>query len=193
MVPMMIIASVPLYNLMAVTLYTIYGDYEEGERLRGKAFVKKVVKGIVTNPIIIGIVCGLPFALLNVQFPTMVDKTLSSLANATAPLALLIVGADFEGAKAIKKLGLSVGATLIKLVVQPAIVLPIAIWLGFREQELVAIVVMLAAPTTVASYIMARSMKNDEVLAGSIVVLTTLLSSVTLTLIVYILRSLQYI
>jgi predicted permease len=123
----------------------------------------------------------------------MVDKTLSSLANATAPLALLIVGADFEGAKAIKKLGLSVGATLIKLVVQPAIVLPIAIWLGFREQELVAIVVMLAAPTTVASYIMARSMKNDEVLAGSIVVLTTLLSSVTLTLIVYILRSLQYI
>lgn len=48
MVPMMIIASVPLYNLMAVTLYTIYGDYEDGERLRGKAFVKKVVKGIAS-------------------------------------------------------------------------------------------------------------------------------------------------
>lgn len=193
MVPMMIIASVPFYNLMAVTLYTIYGDYGDGERLHGKQFVKKVLLGIVTNPIIIGIVCGLPFALLGVEFPTMINKTLSNLASSTAPLALLIVGADFEGAKAIKKLNLTVWATLIKLVIQPVVMLPIAIAMGFRNQELVAIVIMLSAPTTVASYIMARSMKNDEVLACSIVVLTTLLSSVTITLIVYILRSLAYI
>jgi hypothetical protein len=193
MVPMMIIASVPFYNLMAVTLYTIYGDYGDGERLQGKQFVKKVLLGIVTNPIIIGIVCGLPFALLGVEFPTMIDKTLSNLASSTAPLALLIVGADFEGAKAIKKLKLTVWATLIKLVLQPVLMLPIAIAMGFRDQELVAIVIMLSAPTTVASYIMARSMKNDEVLSCSIVVLTTLLSSVTITVIVYILRSLAYI
>ncbi len=193
MVPMMIIASVPFYNLMAVTLYTIYGDYGDGERLQGKQFVKKVLLGIVTNPIIIGIVCGLPFALLGVEFPTMINKTLSNLASSTAPLALLIVGADFEGAKAIKKLNLTVWASLIKLVIQPVVMLPIAIAMGFRNQELVAIVIMLSAPTTVASYIMARSMKNDEVLACSIVVLTTLLSSVTITLIVYILKSLAYI
>jgi len=190
MVPMMIIASVPFYNVMAVTLYTIYG---EGERLHGKQFVKKILLGIVKNPIIIGIVCGIPFALLNVQFPTMIDKTLSNLAGITAPLALLIVGADFEGAKAIKKLNLTIVATAIKLIVQPAIMLPIAILLGFRNQELVAIVIMLSAPTTVASYIMARSMKNDEVLSCSIVVLTTLFSSVTITAIIYILKSLQYI
>lgn len=190
MVPMMIIASVPFYNIMAVTLYTIYG---EGQKLHGRQFIKKVLLGIVTNPIIIGIVCGIPFTLLNIQFPIMIDKTLSNLAGITAPLALLIVGADFEGAKAIKKLNLTVIATTIKLVVQPAIMLPIAIWLGFRNQELVAIVIMLSAPTTVASYIMARSMKNDEVLSCSIVVLTTLFSSITITVIIYILKSLQYI
>lgn len=190
MVPMMIIASVPFYNVMAVTLYTIYG---EGQALHGKQFVKKVLLGIAKNPIIIGIVCGIPFALLNVHFPTMINKTLSNLAGITAPLALLIVGADFEGAKAIKKLNLTVVATVIKLVVQPAIMLPIAVLLGFRNEELVAIVIMLSAPTTVASYIMARSMKNDEVLSCSIVVLTTLFSSVTITAIIYILKSLQYI
>lgn len=190
MVPMMIIASVPFYNVMAVTLYTIYG---EGQILHGKQFIKKVLLGIAKNPIIIGIVCGIPFALLNVHFPTMINKTLSNLAGITAPLALLIVGADFEGAKAIKKLNLTVVATVIKLVVQPAIMLPIAVLLGFRNEELVAIVIMLSAPTTVASYIMARSMKNDEVLSCSIVVLTTLFSSVTITAIIYILKSLQYI
>ena len=190
MVPMMIIASVPFYNVMAVTLYTIYG---EGQTLHGKQFIKKVLLGIAKNPIIIGIVCGIPFALLNVHFPTMINKTLSNLAGITAPLALLIVGADFEGAKAIKKLNLTIVATVIKLVVQPAIMLPIAVLLGFRNEELVAIVIMLSAPTTVASYIMARSMKNDEVLSCSIVVLTTLFSSVTITAIIYILKSLQYI
>jgi predicted permease len=190
MVPMMIIASVPLYNVMAVTLYTIYG---EGERLHGKAFVKKIILGIVTNPIILGIVCGLPFALVGFEFPAMVDKTLTNLASATAPLALLIVGADFEGTKAIKKLNLTVWATLIKLVAQPLVMLPFAVALGFRDQELVAIVIMLSSPTTVASYIMARSMKNDEVLSGSIVVLTTLCSSVSITAIIYVLKSLQYI
>jgi hypothetical protein len=190
MVPMMIIASVPLYNVMAVTLYTIYG---EGNEVKGKAFVKKVLLGIVKNPIIIGIVCGLPFALLNVTFPTMINKTLSNLASITAPLALLIVGADFEGTKAIKKLKLTAIASTIKLVLQPLIILPLAIYLGFRGQELVAIMIMLSSPTTVASFIMAKSMKNDAVLSCSIVVLTTLLSSITITVIVFILKSLQYI
>lgn len=190
MVPMMIIASVPFYNVMAVTLYTIYG---EGEKLKGWKFLKKILLGIVTNPIIIGIVCGLPFAIFNIHFPTMIDKTLSNLAGITASLALLIVGADFEGTKAIKKLKLSVWATVIKLVIQPAIMLPFAILMGFREQELVAIVIMLSAPTTVASYIMARSMKNDEVLSCSIVVLTTFFSSISITIIFYILKCLQYI
>ena len=190
MVPMMIIASVPLYNIMAVTLYIIYG---EGEPLKGKAFVKKILFGILKNPIIIGIVCGIPFSLLNVTFPIMINKTISNLASITAPLALLIVGADFEGTKAIKKLKLTAIASSIKLAIQPLIVLPIAIYLGFRGQELVAITIMLSSPTTVASFIMAKSMKNDAVLSCSIVVLTTLLSSISITVIIFLLKSLQYI
>ncbi|MGN1411916.1 MAG: AEC family transporter [Oscillospiraceae bacterium] len=190
MVPMMIIASVPLYNIVAVTLYSIYG---EGNNLHGKDLIKKVLLGIVTNPIIIGIVCGIPFALLDITFPTIIDKTISNLAGITSTLALLIIGADFEGTQAIKKLNLTIVASLIKLVIQPALVLPIAIYLGFRNQELVAIMIMLSSPTTVASFIMAKSMKNDAVLSCSIVVLTTLLSSVSITAIIFILKSLQYI
>lgn len=190
MVPMMIIASVPLYNIVAVTLYSIYG---EGNNLHGKDLIKKVLLGIVTNPIIIGIVCGIPFALLDITFPTIIDKTISNLAGITSTLALLIIGADFEGTQAIKKFKLTTIASLIKLVIQPALILPIAIYLGFRNQELVAIMIMLSSPTTVASFIMAKSMKNDAVLSCSIVVLTTLLSSVSITAIIFILKSLQYI
>ena len=71
--------------------------------------------------------------------------------------------------------------------------IPVAVLLGFRNQELVAALIMLASPTTVTSYVMAKSMDNDEVLSSSIIVLTTVLSSITLTGWIFILRALGLI
>ena len=80
-------------------------------------------------------------------------------------------------------------ATFLKLVGLAAIFLPIAVKMGFRNQELMAILIMLASPSTVTCFVMAKGMDNDEVLSSSIVVLTTLLSSVTLTAWIFILRN----
>jgi hypothetical protein len=70
----------------------------------------------------------------------------------------------------------------------PAIFLPVGIALGFNADELVAILVMVGAPSTVTGYIMAKNMNNDYVLSSNIIVLSTLLSSVTLTMWVYVLK-----
>jgi predicted permease len=59
---------------------------------------------------------------------------------------------------------------------------------GFRDQKLIAIVIMLASPCTPTAYIMAKNMGGDHVLASSIVVTTTLLSSVTLTFWIFLMR-----
>ena len=110
------------------------------------------------------------------------------IGDMTTPLALICIGATFEGRKAIKKLVPTCIATALKLVILPALFLPVAILLGFRNQEMMAIVIMLGSPTTISSYIMAKNMNNDAVLSSSIIVLTTLLSSLTLTGIIFILR-----
>ena len=101
----------------------------------------------------------------------------------------MAIGAGFEGGKALARLKPTLAAALIKLAVQPAVFLPIAIALGFRGQELVALLIMLGAPTTVSSYIMAKNMGNDGVLASSIIVATTVLSSITVTAWIFLLRS----
>ena len=75
----------------------------------------------------------------------------------------------------------------------PLLFVPAAIWFGFRDEALVAIAVMLASPSTVACYIMARNMKNDAQLVSSIVMVTTLVSSVTITAMIFILRSFSFI
>ena len=84
-------------------------------------------------------------------------------------------------------------ATFIKLIGIPLVFFPFAVLLGFRGSELVAILVMLGSPTTVTCYIMTKNMGNDEVLSSSIVVMATLLSSITLTLWVFVLKSLALI
>lgn len=115
-------------------------------------------------------------------------KTIDNVACVATPLALLGLGAGFEGKKAIKEIAPTFAATLIKLVVQPAIFLPVAVLLGFREEMLVAILVMLGAPTTVSCYIMAKNMGHEGTLTSSIVVATTFFSSITLTAFLFLLK-----
>ena len=84
-------------------------------------------------------------------------------------------------------------ASTIKLVILPAVFFPAALYLGFRQSELVAILIMLGSPTTISSYIMAKNMGNDEVLTSNAIVLSTMFSSVTMTGWIYLLRSLGLI
>ena len=142
---------------------------------------------------IIGIVLGVAASLLKIDFPEIIDKTLASLAKMASPLALITIGAGFEGRKAIAKIKPTIAATMIKLVVLPAVFLPIAIKLGFRDQALVALIIMLGSPTTPSSYIMAKNMGHEGVLTSSVVVATTLMSSLCLTFWIFVARYFGYI
>lgn len=185
MAPLMIIGSVPLYNIYSVIVLTLEAE-NSGQ---GKEKIKKALIGIVTNPIIIGIVLGLLVSLLGITFPTVVNKTIQNMASMASPLALIAIGAGFEGRKALAKIKPTIVVAVIKLVLQAAIFIPIAIYLGFRDEKMIAILVMLAAPTTPSCYIMAKNMNNDGVLTASAVVVTTLFSAVTLTFWIYLLKT----
>lgn len=187
--PLMIVATVPLYNIYAVIVLTVRSN----DRAAQGGRLKATLKGIATNPIILGILCGLPFSLLEIEFPAMVAKTVDLLASAATPLALVSIGAGFEGRRALAKLRPTAAASFIKLILLPALFLPAAVWMGFREQALVALVIMLGAPSTVTCYIMTKNMAGDHVLSSSIIVATTALSSFTMTAILYILKSLALI
>lgn len=189
MAPMMIIGAVPLYNIYSVIVLTFEGENVE----QGNDSIKKACINIIKNPIIIGILLGMLISLLNIHFPQMVDKTLKSFAVMASPLALVTIGAGFQGRKALAKIKPTLVASIIKLIVQPAVFLPIAVYFGFRDQKLVALIIMLGSPTTVSCYIMAKNMNNDGILTSSIIVLTTLLSALTLTVCIFVLKSLGLI
>lgn len=190
MAPLMMLGSVPLFNVYAVLVLTVEGN-GNGEAPGGRA--ARVMRGVVTNPIILGILAGLLVGLLPFSLPTVVGKTLSSLSALTTPLALLSIGASFEGAKAFRKLGPTLMAVSFKLVILTAVFLPLAIRLGFRDQQLVALLVMLGSPSTPTCYIMAKNMGHEGVLSASCVAASTLLSALTLTGWIFLLRAGGYI
>lgn len=200
MAPLMIIGTVPLYNIAAVLILSFTGPKaSETETASGlgsrldKAALKKSVKGVLTNPIIIGIFLGMAASLCRISFPVMISKAINNVASLASPLALIGLGAGFEGRKALKQLKPTAVASLIKLVVLPALFLPLAIKLGFTTEKLVGILVMLGSPTTPSCYIMAKNMGHEGTLTSSVVLTTTFLSSITLTMWLFILRSIGVI
>ena len=190
---LMIIGAVPLYNIYSVLVLTFEANDPENEGQRDTARIRQAGINILKNPIIIGIVLGLIVALLHNPLPTLVNKTVSTTAQMATPLALIALGAGFEGRKALAKIKPTLWAAFIKLIAQAAIFIPIAGLCGFTGEKMVALVVMLAAPATPSCYIMAKNMHNDGTLTASIVVATTLLASLTLTGWIFILKTVGWI
>lgn len=186
MAPLMIIGSVPLYNIMAVVVLSFFQP--ERKRMDREVW-RTTLKGIVTNPIILGIVAGLLWPALRIPMPSVLEKTVSNIGAVATPLGLMAMGASFDLKKAFQKGKPAVAASAMKLAGYAALFLPLAVWLGFRREELVAILIMLGSATTVSCYVMARNMGHEGVLTSSTVMLTTLFSAFTLTGWLYILRS----
>ena len=188
--PLIILAAVPVYNVLSVVVLSLEAG---GGGTLDRTRVLGALKQVARNPILLGILAGMPFALTGRSIPLPADKVLSMLGGLASPLSLLIIGAGFRWQAALEKRRTTLLAALVKLVLLPAAALPPAAALGFRGEALVALLVMSGTPSAVSSYIMAENMGNDGVLANGIVAVTTLLSAVTLTGWIFLLRTLQLI
>lgn len=184
MAPLMIIGTVPLYNIAAVVILTVTSHTQESGNLW-----KKTIIGILKNPILDGIVIGLVWSILRIPYPVIFGKVVQSIANLATPLSLMAMGASFQFNHVSSVIKPALVATFMKLVGFVALFLPLAIWLGFRQSYLVALLVMLGSATTVSSYVMARNMHHKGDLTATVVSFTTVLSAFTLTMWLYIMKA----
>lgn len=185
--PLMLASAVPLYNVMAVILLVLFkpggGDID-------RKIIVKTLKGIATNPIILSILTGLLWSLLELPKPAPLLKTVKYISNLSTPMGLMAVGACFDIKKAFGRLVPALSAAALKLIVWVAVFIPAAVALGFAHDKLLSILIMLGSPTTVSSFIMAKNMGHDGTLSSSAVMLTTLMSAFTLTGWIYVLKTL---
>ena len=189
---LMIIGSVPLYNLAAVVILILTRPGASAEERRvSSATVGKTLRSVATNPLILGIAAGCVWSFLRIPMHPILQKSVKNIASLTTPMGLLSMGALLDTKKIRGRIKPAIFATLLKVFVLALIFSPVAAYLfGFREEKLVAVLVMLASATTVSSYPMVLNMGHEGTLTQAIVMLTTLTSAFALTLFIWFYRSL---
>ena len=181
---MMIAVIVPIYNILGVLVL---------ETFRGGRFdLLPILRSVLMNPMILGAITGALCRLVELPIPAPVLKPVAQIAAATTPVALIILGASFHGGSYHAHLRQLIFSVASRLIVVPAIVLSLAIILGFRGVELVTLVAVFATPCAVAGFAMAQQMQADAELAGNCVVYSSALSCFTIFGWVFLLKTLGF-
>lgn len=188
--------SVPLFNVVAVVALSVF---TEGGK--NKTSLKKMILNIAKNPLIIGVALGLACLglreLQNALFgevifsiqrdTTFIYKVLSNLKTMATPLALLVLGGQFEFSAVKGLLKEIVSGTVTRTVIAPLIGIGCAIlisahtdWIHCGVNEYPALIAMFGSPVAVSSAVMAGNMGSDEQLATQLLVWTSIASIFTI-------------
>lgn len=177
--------TVPLFNILAVVSLESFRG--------GKPSIKKMAKGIATNPLIIASLLGIAFNLLDFTLPSAVQKSVNDLGGVATPLSLVALGGSFTVSKVKEyKKQLTIGV-LGRLVFSPLLMVSVGILLGFRNELLIPLLIMSGAPTAVSSFPMAQQMDGDGELAAGLVVFTSALAILSMFLWIFVLKQIGMI
>ncbi|VEJ56285.1 AEC family transporter [Pragia fontium] len=173
-----IVITVILFNVLSVV--TLTRSLSTGSN--GRPDFLSVMRGVITNPLIIGILLGLPFSLFSVSLPEVLVHTGQYISGLALPLALLCTGASLDFHAMFRASNVAVLACIARIVVIPGLLF-LGGWLfGFRGVSLGVIFLLSATPTAAASYVMTRAMGGNATLAANIIAMTTLGSFFTTAL-----------
>ena len=176
---------IPLFNFFAVVTLEVF---------RGsKPDFKTIVKGIITNPLIIASAVGLAVLFSGIRFPGVIEKSISSISSVTTPLALIMLGASIN-LKLSANISRLISGVILKLVVIPLIVLPVAVYgFGIRGSDVAILLAIFATPPAVSSFTMAQQMGADDELAGQLVMFGTVFCVLTIFIWIFVIKTLGII
>ena len=178
----MVAIIVPLYNVLAViTLECFRGTQVD---------FKKVIKGILKNPLILGAIAGLIFASLDISMPKVMEKTISQISASATPMALIVLGASFNLESVEKEYKNLIICVMGRLILVPAVALSLAALIGIRGVGFITLIGIFASPCAVSSYTMAQQMDSDGSLAGNTVIFTSAIASFTLFVWIFLFKQL---
>ena len=142
----------------------------------GPGMWRRVGLELAKNPLIWASVVGGIHGYMRWPVPPWVEHTVGTVGQMSLPLALICIGGALAATRLTGNRRRIVAASVLKLAGQPLCGLALAWILGMGPVETQVGLVLLATPTSAASYTMATQLGGDEDLAAGSVVLSTLLS-----------------
>lgn len=186
--PLVLISTMIVYNLISVLLL----EKVDATESRWQKLLH-IAKKIATNPLLLGVLIGLAFNYLRIPRFEVVDATLGYVGRLAMPLALLSIGASFRFAEVKSRTVPALLAALIKIIVNPAVILFVAAHMGFSHQDLILLYVVFGVPTAVSTYALVCEMDGDRALGAGIILYATALSAVAMVGFIFVFRTLGWI
>ena len=175
---------IPLINVLSVTTLIWFSATPGnlGQRLR------TTIISILTNPLVIGCAAGLIYAAWINRFPIFIENTLRLGASVTLPLALLSIGGNLTPQTLRRHLGLATAGAAFKLVLLPAVGYLFMRLAGVTDNYLAVGMLFFALPTSTSIYVLSAQLKSDTEFASAAIVLSTGLSFITLSVVLWLLN-----
>ncbi len=182
----------PLYNIYA-TIGLIVPHHKFS--LEG---IKKIIKRLLTNPIIIALILSFIVLIIEVFYPDFhlpefMNTTINKFSSMALPVALICIGGSLSIAHIKENKFLVILTTMLRIVISPLLFTIIAVFFGFRNESLAALFMLFGVPSAIASFILAKTMSGDADLAANVIVTTTVGSVITLTVGIYLLKVFELI
>ena len=180
-----------LFNILAViTLSRVSKSADDTWVSRSIMVVKK----LFTNPLIIALVAAFAYKALPLPPITGVIHTTGDLLAAVAlPLALICAGASIDLKSMLHPSGLSMQASIGRIVIAPFVAIAVGLSFGLSGMHMGVLFLMAASPTAAASYVMAKAMGGNDILAANILAFTTVVGMFGMAIGAAILRVLGWI
>lgn len=172
---------IPLFNIAAIVALTLCPP-RDATAIRPGHPMRRITAEILRNPLVMGCALGLALNLSGLDLPAWILSPLDWLGQGALAVGLLTVGAGIQLRRLINRdpaLWVAVG---MRLILCPALFLPLALLAGLPAGQIASGLLAAAAPGAPAGYILARQMGGDADFYADIFTWQTLLAALSLPL-----------
>lgn len=142
----------------------------------GSRSPRRILVQTAKNPMLIGSALGVLVAVLDIDLPPIVMDPLAFFAAACVPILLMSYGMSLYGQRVLTDPGRRVDvviASVLKLVVMPAVAWAIAVAFALPSDQVFIVVVLAALPTAQNVFNFAQRYDVGEILARDVVFIST--------------------
>lgn len=175
----------PLANILAVIVLEIFGDK--------KIEVRKIIFDVIKNPMIIASVSAIVLVLSGIKLPIFAEDTAIVISDATTTISLILLGSSFKFKQEIEDIKLISFGVLNKLLIFPALVVTVAVLLGFRNAQLAVIMTLFTAPSAISCFPMAARLGAHKEITSGILVYSYAFCIVTIFGFIIVLKTMNLI
>jgi predicted permease len=173
------VALILVFNALILwTLVTVSVEWAKSGSLSVRALAA-TARGVLTNPVVVGILSGALFGLSGWTLPEAIDSPLNMVGQAGTPLALIALGMGLAEYGIRAGWRVSVAVCAFKLVVLPLVVWGLARLLALPAMETRVIVLLSSMAIGANVYLMSRQFQSMEGATASSLVLSTVLAALT--------------